>query len=73
MQKKKLIIKAIREDSRINQQDIADKVGINRSYLSAIENGIFMPTMDILIKIARALDCKYTDLYGEDEIKQIDK
>ena len=73
MQNKKLIIKAIREDKNISQQAIADEVGINRSYLSAIENGVFMPAMDILLKISRALDCKYTDLYEEDELKQINK
>ena len=73
MQNKKLIIKAIREDKNISQQAIADEVGINRSYLSAIENGVFMPNMDTLLKISRALDCKYTDLYEKDELKQINK
>tara|TARA_Y100000310_G_C20646738_1_gene797077 strand:- start:1024 stop:1245 length:222 start_codon:yes stop_codon:yes gene_type:complete len=71
MKNKKLIIKAIREDKNISQQAIADEVGINRSYLSAIENGVFMATIDILLKIARALDCKYTDLYQDDELEQI--
>lgn len=65
MDRRDLIIKAIREDKNIKQQELADEIGINRSYLSAIETGVFRPTVDVLIKIARVLDCKYTDLYEE--------
>lgn len=68
---KKLIIKAIRKDKKLQQQELADMVGINRSYISAIENGKFLPTSDILLKIARALNCYYTDLYEEEDLNII--
>jgi transcriptional regulator with XRE-family HTH domain len=68
---KKLIIKQIREDSRISQQELANAIGMNRSYLSAIENGKFIPYVDTLLEIARALNCKYTDLYEEEDLENI--
>lgn len=68
---RKLIIKQLREDKKINQQELANLIGINRSYLSAIESGKFLPSIDILLEIARALNCKYTDLYEEEDLKII--
>lgn len=69
--KKKLIIKALREDRKIKQQELADMIGINRTYLSAIETGAILPTIDTLLKISRALNCEYTDLYKEEDLKII--
>ena len=70
--KKILVIKALREDRKINQQELADEIGLNRTYLSAIEAGKVLPTIDILLKISRALDCDYTDLYKGEELEIID-
>jgi transcriptional regulator with XRE-family HTH domain len=68
---RKLIIKQLRKDKKISQQELADKTGINRSYLSAIENGVMLPTPESVLKIARALDCFYTDLYIEEDLGEI--
>lgn len=65
---RKLIIKQLRIDKKIKQQELADTIGINRSYLSAIENGMMLPSVDMLLKISRALNCKYTDLYEEEDL-----
>jgi len=67
----KLIIKQLRKDRKIQQQELADLVKINRSYLSAIENGNMLPTIDVLLEIARALNCKYTDLYEDKDLNII--
>ena len=65
--KKIIVIKALREDKKISQQELANEIGINRTYLSAIETGTMLPTIDVLLKISRVLECEYTDLYkGED-------
>lgn len=72
MRNRKYIIQEIRTDLKINQQKVADAISINRTYLSAIENNIYEPSVDILIKIARALSSlsgtsiNYTDLYKEE-------
>ena len=71
--KKKLIIKQLRIDKKISQQELANQTGINRSYLSAIENGNMLPTPETLLKIARVLNCYYTDLYVEEDLKIINQ
>lgn len=69
--KKIIVIKALREDKKISQQKLADEIGINRTYLSAIETGTMLPTIDVLLKISRVLDCSYTDLYKGEELEVI--
>ena len=70
---KKLVIKTLREDRKIKQQELADMIEINRTYLSAIETGTILPTIDTLLKISRALGCEYTDLYKEEDLEIIKK
>ncbi len=49
-------IRRIRQDARLSQEELAEAAGINRTYLSQLENGHSSPTLDILERIARALD-----------------
>ena len=68
---KKIQIKALREDRKLKQQELANIIGINRTYLSAIETGTILPTIDTLLKISRALHCEYTDLYKDEDLEII--
>jgi DNA-binding XRE family transcriptional regulator len=49
-------VKLWREHRGMTQQDLADKAGISKSYLSQIESGKRQGTVDTLSAIARALD-----------------
>jgi len=71
--KKDLVIKFIRQGKNITQQQLADKVGINRAILSQIETGKILPTMDTLLEVARSLDCLITDLYKKEDLERIKK
>lgn len=55
-------IKSIREKKKLTQEDLADKAGIDVSYLAKIENGYVNTTIRYLIKISRALGVKAKDL-----------
>jgi transcriptional regulator with XRE-family HTH domain len=55
-------IKKIRARKRISQGDIYRKIGMDRSYLSGIENGKKNITIEILEKIADALGVPARDL-----------
>jgi len=68
---KKYAISIIRKERGISQQELADKLNINRALLSQIETGLVLPTFDILLNIARILDCLITDLYRKEEINSI--
>lgn len=49
MSKNTLIVKL---RGRMTQQEIADKIGISRSYYSEIEQGV-TPSLEVAIKLAR--------------------
>lgn len=59
-------IKYLRNTKGISQQELADKVGIDRSTISRIENNEIETTVDNAIKIADAFDIPLYDLVGKD-------
>lgn len=59
-------IRARRESKKMTQEELADKAGIARPYLSQIENDIRKPTIQVGYLIAKALDCKIDDLIEKD-------
>jgi transcriptional regulator with XRE-family HTH domain len=51
-----LKLKELREKARLTQQEVAEKVGINATYISKIENGVMAPpTKGIIILLAEVL------------------
>jgi len=63
-------IKNRREDLKINQTDLGEKVGIGRSSITNIENGRQKPPLSIIYKICRELDIDVHTIlptYGEVE------
>ena len=50
-------IRRLRFDAgEMTQKDLADKVGVTRQTLLAIENGKYFPTLELAFRIARAFD-----------------
>ena len=60
-----LNIRRIRKAKKIPQIDLCVHVGIDRSYLSAIENGHKNPSISILYAIADAMEVDIIDLLKE--------
>ncbi len=60
-------IKKFRKLKNIPQIDLAVAVGINRAYLSEIENGRTNPSINILYAIADTLQVDICDLFETDE------
>jgi transcriptional regulator with XRE-family HTH domain len=60
-------IRTAREGKRFSQGDLEQRSGMLRCYISRVENGHTVPSIETLEKIARALDMKlYQLLYYED-------
>ncbi len=55
-------IKELRKQCGMTQLQLAQKIGISREYLSAVENGHKYPSMALLIKISDILDTSVRDL-----------
>ena len=58
-------IRDARRKAQLSQEELAAQAGINRTYLSQLENGRSSPTLEILNKIAIALDLDPTSLIPE--------
>jgi transcriptional regulator with XRE-family HTH domain len=52
----KLKIKEFRKASKLTQKQLAEKVGISRSFLSEIENNKYDIRLSLLCTISEALD-----------------
>lgn len=66
MNEKKLIgerIQEIRKKRKLSQEQVAERADISPNYLSRIECGKENPTLDMLIKLARALGTEMWEIF----------
>jgi transcriptional regulator with XRE-family HTH domain len=61
-------IKLARRQASLSQEALSDKIGVNRSYLSLVENGKSSPTFDFLEKVSSGLELQVEDLILGQEI-----
>jgi transcriptional regulator with XRE-family HTH domain len=61
-------IRAHRLQKGLSQGDIEKKTGLLRCYLSRVENGHTVPSLDTLSKIASALDLPIAQFFSEDSL-----
>jgi transcriptional regulator with XRE-family HTH domain len=60
-------MKALRETKHLSQGDIEKRTGLLRCYISRVENGHTVPSIDTLEKMARALEVPMYQLFYEGE------
>ena len=56
-----------RKTAELSQEDLAEKLGIHRTYMSFIERGLRNPSLMMLFKISRALKIKLPELFEFDK------
>ena len=59
--------RAIREQKDLSQGDIEQRTGLKRCYVSRVENGHTVPSIETLEKLARALEVPMYQLFYEGE------
>lgn len=64
---KNLKVKAARAAKDLSQKDLADKVGVSRQTINAIEKGDYNPTINLCIAICKVLDKTLDELFWEEE------
>ena len=62
-------VRAIRTEEGIAQETLAHLAGIERSHMGKIERGEHMPTLAVILKIARALGRSAGELVLETEAR----
>src|ERR1700712_934601 len=61
-------IRGFRLQRGMSQGDIEKKTGLLRCYLSRVENGHTVPSLETLQKIARALDLQLSEFFAEEVV-----
>ncbi len=62
---KKLInnLQQLRRAAGLTQQELSVDAEVSRKSINAIENGIYVPSTVLALKIAKTLKCKVEDLF----------
>jgi transcriptional regulator with XRE-family HTH domain len=60
-------LRALREQKNLSQGDVEKRTGLLRCYISRVENGHTVPSVDTLEKMARALEVPMYRLFTDDE------
>jgi len=64
---KNFAMKDARTKAGLSQQELADRLGVSRQTINAIEKGDYNPTIRLCIGICRVLGLTLNDLFWEEE------
>ena len=56
-------LEEFRKASSFTQSELAEKVEVSRKSINSVENGIYIPTTLLALKIAKVLNCTVDDLF----------
>jgi len=62
---KKLLnnLEELRKSASLTQQELSVAAEVSRKSINAIENGIYIPSTVLALKIAKTIKCKVEDLF----------
>ena len=63
---KKLLnnLEDLRKTANLTQQELSISAEVSRKSINAIENGVYVPSTVLALKIAKTLDCKVEDIFN---------
>ena len=62
---KKLLnnLEKLRKSAVLTQQELSESAEVSRKSINAIENGIYVPSTVLALKIAKTLNCSVEELF----------
>ena len=57
----------LRFERELTQAALAQLVGVSRKTINTVENGVFVPSTFLALKLARALGCRVEDIFSLEE------
>ena len=54
---------ALRKSAGLTQQQLSERAEVSRKSINAIENGVYVPSTVLALKIAKTLNCKVEELF----------
>lgn len=58
------IVRRARADAGLSQEELADRAGLDRSYVGGVERGERNPTLVVIAKIAKGLGLSVPQLFS---------
>ena len=56
-------LEELRKKAGLTQQELSEAAEVSRKSINAIENGVYVPSTVLALKIAKTLACKVEDLF----------
>jgi len=56
-------LEEIRKAAGLTQQELSESAEVSRKSINAIENGVYVPSTVLALKIAETLNCTVEDLF----------
>jgi putative transcriptional regulator len=57
-------LRELRAGRDLTQAALAEAVGVSRKTINTVENGVFVPSTILALKLAWALDCRVEDIFS---------
>tara|TARA_X000000368_G_scaffold406582_1_gene385001 strand:+ start:1060 stop:1278 length:219 start_codon:yes stop_codon:yes gene_type:complete len=57
-------LESYRKKAGLTQQELSENAEVSRKSINAIENGVYVPSTVLALKISRILRCKVEDLFA---------
>jgi putative transcriptional regulator len=57
-------LRNFRKKAGLSQEKLADKVSVTRQTIISIENGKYVPSLELALKFAKQFKCKVENLFG---------
>jgi putative transcriptional regulator len=57
-------LKELRAERNLTQSDLAEQIGVSRKTINTVENGVFVPSTVLALKLAAALGQRVEDIFS---------
>jgi putative transcriptional regulator len=57
-------LRELRSERELTQAALAELVGVSRKTINTVENGVFVPSVLLALRLARALGCTVETLFS---------
>ena len=57
-------LRELRAERDLTQAALAERVGVSRKTINTVENGVFVPSALLALKLARALGCTVEAIFS---------
>ena len=57
-------LEGLRKAANLTQQELSESAEVSRKSINAIENGVYVPSTVLALKIAKTLGCSVEDIFN---------